>query len=308
MRKKKIKLIILTLTVLLIPVFFMIKNHNQLPNPIYNEPAIKLYLSQPKKVTTMLMEDYITGTVAAEMPASFGNEALKAQAVCARTYAFRKLLEHKQYPGQADLSDDISCCQAFISEEEFYQRHPGSKSLYKKVQQAVKTTRGEIMLYKGEPIDALYHSTCGGKTESAAHVWGKDVPYLRSVKCRYCRESRYYTSVQVFSVPDLNHSLAITDSSPIFKITDCTPSGRIKKVVINGEELSGEKLRHLLGLPSTWCDFKVDASRVEIHSRGYGHGLGLCQYGANGMAEEGKDYHQILKKYYHGVEFSTLNY
>lgn len=306
MKKKKIRLIILALTVLLIPVFFMVKNHPE--KQIYNEPSIKLYLSQQKKVKTMLMEDYITGTVAAEMPASFDSEALKAQAVCARTYAFRKLLEHKQYPGQADLSDDINTCQAFISEDEFYQRHPGAGPLYKKVQQAVKTTRGEIMLYHGEPIDALYHSTCGGKTESAVHVWGKDVPYLHSVKCRYCRESNHYASVQVFSVQDLNRSLDIPDGRPTIKITDYTPSGRIKKVVINDKELSGEKLRHLLRLPSTWCGFKVDASGVEIRSRGYGHGLGLCQYGANGMAKEGRDYHQILEKYYHGVEFSKLNY
>jgi stage II sporulation protein D len=302
MKKKKIGLIIIILAVLLIPIFFM----RQSP-PIYNQPEIKLYRSEYQKVITLPMEDYITGTVAAEMPASFNDEALKAQAVCARTYAFRKLLEHKPYPQQADLSDDINSCQAFISQEEFYQRH-GSKALYQKVQQAVKATRGEIMLYQGEPIDALYHSTCGGKTESAADLWGQDVPYLRSVKCRYCSQSRHYASVQVFSVQELNRSLDTTGSRPIFKITDNTSSGRIKKVLINGKELSGEKLRQLLGLPSTWCGFKVNASRVEIHSRGYGHGLGLCQYGAGGMAEEGKDYHQILKHYYQGVEFSTLNY
>jgi len=307
MKKKKIRLISIALTVLLIPVFFMVKHYNIQPSPIYKEPDVKLYRSECKKVTVLPMEDYITGTVAAEMPASFNSEALKAQAVCARTYAFRKLLEHKPYPEQADLSDDINSCQAFISEEEFYQRQ-GSRALYQKVQKAVKATRGEIMLYQGEPIDALYHSTCGGKTESAAYLWGKDVPYLRSVKCRYCSQSRHYTSVQVFSIQELNRSLDTTGSSPTFKITDNTPSGRIKKVLINGEELSGEKLRQLLRLPSTWCGFKVNASRVEIHSRGYGHGLGLCQYGANGMAEEGKDYHQILKKYYHGVEFDILNY
>lgn len=306
MKKKKIRLIIIVLTVLLIPVFFMV-NQRQSPH-IYNEPDIKLYRSQQKEIITLPMEDYIVGTVAAEMPASFASEALKAQAVCARTYAFRKLLEQKKYPGHANLSDDINTCQAFVSEAEFYQRHSGSRLLYQKVRQAVKATRGEIMLYQGEPIDALYHSTCGGITESAFNVGGRDVPYLRSVKCPYCTDSHYYSSVQVFSIPDFNHSLGSTESRPTFKITQNTPSGRIKKVMINGRELSGEKLRRILKLPSTWCGFRVDDARVEIYCRGYGHGLGLCQYGANGMAKAGKDYHQILKQYYHGVEFSKLNY
>jgi len=308
MRKRNIRLIILGMTVLLIPIFFMATHKQEQKNYFYNEPFIKLYLSQRNIVTTMLLEDYITGTVAAEMPASFEEEALKAQAVCARTYALRKLLDHKAYPKHADLSDDINSCQAFIAEEEFLKRHANSKDLYLKIQRAVKATRGEIMLYQGEPIDALYHSTCGGRTESAASIWGKDVPYLRSVKCRYCTKSSHYTSVQVFSVQELNQSLSLTDNNPTFKITDNTPSGRVKKVEINGREVSGEKLRQLLGLPSTWCDFKVENSRVEIQSRGYGHGLGLCQYGANGMAADGKDYHQILKKYYHGVKLSKLNY
>lgn len=293
---------------MLIPVFFMVIHRQEQQDYFYNEPYVKLYLSQRDMVTTMLLEDYITGTVAAEMPASFEEEALKAQAVCARTYALRKLLDDKAYPQNADLSDDINSCQAYIAEEEFLKRHAHAKDLYSKIQRAVKATRGEIMLYQGEPIDALYHSTCGGRTESAGSIWGQEVPYLRSVKCRYCTKSSHYTSVQVFSIQELNNSLNLTDSKPTFKITDNTPSGRIKKVEINGREVSGEKLRQLLGLPSTWCGFKVGNTEVEIQSRGYGHGLGLCQYGANGMAEEGKDYHQVLKKYYHGVEFRRLNY
>lgn len=307
MQKKKIRLIILVLTVLTIPVFFMVKHYNPQPPPIYKEPEVKLYRCAYQEIILLPLEDYVTGTVAAEMPASFHSEALKAQAVCARTYAFRKLWERKPYPKQADLSDDVNSCQAFISAEEFYRRQ-GSRALYQKVQEAVKATRGEIMVYKGEPVDALYHSTCGGKTESAVDLWGKDVPYLRSVKCRYCSQSRHYSSVQVFSLQELNRSLDTAGGSPVFKITAATPNGRIKKITINGEELSGEKLRRLLRLPSTWCRFKIRAAGVEIHSRGYGHGLGLCQYGANGMAEAGKDYRRILKQYYQGVEFSVLNY
>lgn len=307
MKKRKLKFIILTLTVLLlIPIFFVLKNEK--PETTYNQPLVKLYLSQQEKVIEILMEDYIIGTVAAEMPASFGEEALKAQAVCARTYAFRKLLEDKQYPQGADLSDDIYSCQAYISEAQFRERHPGYQELFKKVRHAVEATRGEIILFENQPIDALYHSTCGGRTESASQVWGQDVPYLCSVKCEYCKESRYFSHVQVLSVQDFNQSLGLNAKKPTFKVTKNTSSGRIKNLIINDKELSGEELRQTLGLPSTWCDFSTDDSKVEIHTRGYGHGLGLCQYGANGMADQGKSYHQILKKYYHGVKFYRLNY
>lgn len=313
MGKRKIKFIIfglifsIVITVLiLIPVFF-VKNKVSKQN-IYNEPQIKLYLSQDKKIIELWLEDYILGTVAAEMPASFETEALKAQAVCARTYTFRKLLDNKKYPQGANVSDDINSCQAYISQKEFNQRHPGYKKLYKKIKEAVEQTRGEIMIYGDEPIDALYHSTCGGRTESAADVWGKKTPYLRSVKCCYCKQSRYYESVQVFGVQEFTNSLGVSSYKPQVQISENTPSGRVKKIKINDRELSGEKLRHILKLPSTWCDVKVNAHQVEIESRGYGHGLGLCQYGANGMALEGKTYHEILEHYYKGIEFSRLKY
>lgn len=310
MRKKRIIILIaiaITITVLFIPVFFMQKN--KVPEKqIYNEPYIKLYLTEEDKIIELLLENYIIGVVAAEMPASFEIEALKAQAVCARTYTFRKLLDDKKYPGGANLSDNINSCQAYISEEEFFRRHPKYKGLYAKVKEAVRQTRGEIMIYNEEPIDALYHSTCGGQTESAFNAWGKNVPYLRSVKCRYCKQSRHYQSVQVFSVQDFTNSLGMNNSQPQVQVSENTPSGRVKKVKINDKELSGEKLRHILGLPSTWCRFKVNAQQVKIESRGYGHGLGLCQYGANGMALEGKNYHQILKHYYQDIEFSQLKY
>jgi len=307
MKKKKIKIIIIILTVLLIPIFFVLKNFLE-PKPIYNEPKIKLYLSKQDQVIELLLEDYIVGTVVAEMPASFEEEALKAQAVCARTYALRKLLDNKKYPQNADLSDDIYSCQAYISEEQYKKLHPGFANMYSKVKDAVEATRGEIIMFKEQPIDALYHSTCGGRTESASEVWGQDIPYLRSVKCEYCKESRYYSYVQVFSVQEFNRSLALGNKTPVLKDSQKTDAGRIKKITINDKEISGEKLRQKLGLPSTWCGFNIDDTKVEIRSRGYGHGLGLCQYGANGMAAEGKKYHQIIKKYYHGVEFYRINY
>ncbi|MGI5911359.1 MAG: stage II sporulation protein D [Syntrophomonadaceae bacterium] len=300
-------MIITLMVLIIIPVFFILEQINIL-DTYYKEPQIKLYLKQENQVIKLSIEEYIIGTVAAEMPASFEEEALKAQAVCARTYALRKILDNKPYPYDADLSDDINSCQAFITEQEFYKRHPNSKKLFQKIKRAVAATRGEIMIYNQEPIDALYHSTCGGSTESAINVWGNDVPYLRSVKCGYCMKSNYYNNVMVFSIPDFNKSLGLNGDKLTFNVAENTPSGRIKKIVISGVELSGEKLRQILGLPSTWVGLRINESKVEVHSRGYGHGLGLCQYGANGMASKGKNYHQILRRYYQKIQFTKLNY
>lgn len=274
--------------------FHYIKNPPRVP-----EPCITLYLSQEKKTVTLPLEEYLIGTVAAEMPASFELEALKAQAVCARTYALRKLLEDKPYPCGADLSDDITSCQAYISAQEYARRNPAHKDLYKKVQQAVKATRGMILIYKGQPIDALYHSTCGGRTETA------DIPYLQSVRCEFCQPSHYYKTVQAFAWKDLNSSGigrgAVT-------VIEKTPSGRIRKLQIGRQAFSGETFRSQLELPSTWWQFRVNDEQLIIYSQGYGHGLGLCQWGAQGMAQKGNNYREILGHYYTNISWCQLPY
>jgi len=256
------------------------------------------------------IENYIIGTLAAEMPASFAMEALKAQAVCARTYAWRRLITEVNYPRGADLSDDINSCQAYISIDEFRRRHPQDTEFYlEKIKQAVFETRGEIMLYEGNPIDALYHSTCGGKTENAFDVYGQDVPYLRSVECEYCKESRYYKTVQVFSAQDINRIVPDTSSNHLnIEIIKRTKSGRTKQLKLGNSILTGAKFRTILNLPSCWWDFQIEDEKLIINSRGYGHGLGMCQYGAQGMAIKGEDYKKILKHYFHKIEIHKLDY
>ena len=171
------------------------------PDELPRDPLINLYLSQENKVIALPLEEYLVGCVAAEMPANFDLEALKAQAVCARTYAIRKLVDNHPYPKGADLSDDINTCQAYISEAEFLQRHGKDSQLLwkKKSKKAVKETEGIIVIYDNKPIDALYHSTCGGRTADAEEIWGNIIPYLKSKSCSYCRESQRYSTVQVFS-------------------------------------------------------------------------------------------------------------
>ncbi|MGI6468602.1 MAG: stage II sporulation protein D [Syntrophomonadaceae bacterium] len=278
--------------------------------PPGSEPLITLYLSAEDRVIELGLEEYLVGTVAAEMPADFGLEALKAQAVCARTYAVRKIIEGRDYPRGAHLTDDINNCQAYVSGDEFARRNPANyRELWSKIEKAVQATRGIIMVYDQQPIDALYHSTCGGKTESALASTGKDIPYLRSVSCQYCQASRYYESQQVFSPQQLQNLIKEKPDDKIsLKITSRTPAGRVSRLEVNGQSLYAETFRRWLGLPSTWWNLSLDEGYLVVNSRGYGHGLGMCQYGAGGMAAAQKSYKQILQHYYQHIELLSLNY
>jgi stage II sporulation protein D len=269
---------------------------------------IRLYRHQQKEIIEINLEEYIKGTVAAEMPASFEMEALKAQAVCARTYAVKKLLQEPSYPQGAELSDDINTCQAFVSQEDFSTRHPHFQDLWERIGQAVEATRGEVILFDLEPIDALYCSTCGGRTEDSREVWGGAIPYLKSVKCGYCEQSSHYLNEQMVSNETLAGLTSNLKGPLTITIKSRTQGGRPKVISINGKSLAATEVRSKLGLPSSWMEFEVKKEGTLIRTHGYGHGVGLCQYGADGMARTGKDYHKILKHYYQGISFYKLDY
>ena len=305
--KKRKKIIITGLTLLTIIVVIGHFSYSFKEKPLA-EPYINLYLHKQGKIVGMELEEYIKGTVAAEMPASFDIEALKAQAVCARTYAIKKLITEASYPEGADLSDDISTCQAFVSLQKFAPNNPARADLLKRIDAAVESTRGEIMLYEYQPIDALYCSTCGGRTESAAAVWGGEIGYLQSVKCGDCKESNHFQEQITVDNSVINKLVGDKGDTLKVKIMSRTPGGRPKKISINGREIDASIMRKEINLPSTWMEFDVASHSTIIRSRGYGHGVGLCQYGANGMARRGKDYHQILEKYYTDISFYRLGY
>jgi stage II sporulation protein D len=273
-----------------------------------SEPFIHLYLHDQQKIVAMNLEEYIKGTVAAEMPASFDMEALKAQAVCARTYAIKKLLNNSIYPQGADLSDDTQSCQAYISLQNFALQNPERRELLERINEAVDATRGEIIVYGSEPIDALYCSTCGGQTESPEAVWGGKIDYLTSVKCDDCKESTHYEDTTVVSNDIIKKLVKDNSKSLHIKILSCTPGGRPQKISINNHPIDAATVRKALNLPSNWIEFEVSSKTTAIHTRGYGHGVGLCQWGANGMAQRGCNYHQILQKYYTGVSFYKIEY
>lgn len=304
------KITILLIIVLLISLFLMLRGcFHEVPS-IPFEPTITLYLSQENKIIKIGLEEYIVGSVAAEMPSSFPLEALKAQAVCARTYALRKIAEKHPYPLGADVTDDTGNCQAYVSRDEFARLHPYQhQELMHRIESAVTETRGEILTYQNQPIDALYHSTCGGMTESALDAWGQDIPYLQSRKCKYCQQSKYFESVQVFSMQEL-HAIfpEYNGGENSIEVYCRSQTGRVKSLAVCDHEYSGSRIRELLRLPSTWWKFEVDGEELRVTSKGYGHGVGMCQYGAGGMAQAGKNYKQILQYYYPHTKLYRLDY
>ncbi len=267
---------------------------------------IILYRSAGRYTEQMDFERYLVGVVAAEMPASFDLEALKAQAVCARTYTYQRLLNGYTYPLGAQVSDDPGTCQAYVSKEEFAAAHPQDTVFYyQKIEQAVAETAGEILIFEGRPVEALYHSTCGGQTEEAADIWGKEAACLHSVPCRWCGNSGYYRKELFFSQQDFAALLGV-EADATLQIQEQTSSGRVKRAEIGGKEFSGEEIRSRLGLPSTWFSMETTSDGVKLITRGFGHGLGLCQYGAGGMAAEGYNYREILSHYYEGANIYSL--
>ncbi len=281
---------------------------------------INVYFHKEDELREMYLEDYIVGVVAGEMPASFDIEALKAQAVIARTYAVARMRQfggpgYEGYP-QADICTDFRHSQHYVTEEEaksnwsFWQRN----SNWNKIVEAVYLTAGEIITYNGKPIDALYHSTCGGATENSEDVFTNEIPYLRGVKCEYCKESSRlnqkvtYTKQQFIDIlqkEGVQRAVGATqiDMGPISK----TASDRIILYKIADKVYRGNDVRHLFKLNSARFTYTYDGSNITFNVVGYGHGVGMCQFGANGLAKTGKDYQHIIHFYYTDVNIDKIS-
>jgi stage II sporulation protein D len=276
------------------------------------EPSIAVYIPEQNKIVKMKLEEYVKGVVAAEMPGEFEMEALKAQAVASRTLAVKSMKRFggsglKDHQG-ADISADYHESQAWISKEELKERWGKNYDAYwEKVNQAVEQTRGMVLTYNGELIQAVFCSTCGGRTASAKEVWGADIPYLVSVPCTWDQKSPRYSDKKEFTLAEIEQKLgpetgvvAAVNSGrqEVAKLLDTTESGRVAKIRIGSKVFSGIELREKLGLRSTNFSVEMKNDKFVFKTIGYGHGVGMCQYGANGMAKEGKTFRQILAYYY----------
>ncbi|WP_408955188.1 stage II sporulation protein D [Natroniella sp. ANB-PHB2] len=262
---------------------------------------IEVYDNVTDEILFLDLEEYLKGVVAAEMPAVFEFEALKAQAVAARTYALRNLEQ-----GQP-LTTDSTIDQAWTSKAELLDRWGGLNYLFywPRISAAVEETAGIIIKYQDELINAVYHSTSGDYTAAAVEVWGNDLPYLRSVASIYEKDSPYYQDQEIFSVREFNHKLGISSNLlQEIKILNRSLSDRVLKVRVGNHLFSGREFRQKLGIRSTNFLIKTNEEEVKIITSGYGHGVGMSQYGANGMAGDGYNYQEILKHYYPETELS----
>lgn len=253
------------------------------------------------RVVSLELEDYVTGVVGAEMPALFSSEALKAQAVIARTYALKA-----NSMGQV-LSDNEST-QSYKDNGELASLWGGSySSYYSKIKDAVNSTKGVYLTYNGNYIEAVYHSTSNGRTEDSSNVWGNSYPYLVSVDSVYDNTNPSFSISKSFSYSDLSSKLGIgVNSSSEFNILGYTSGGRVSSISIDGNQFSGVSFRSMLGLRSADFDIVKNDDGVVITTRGYGHGVGMSQYGANGMGKAGYSYQDILLHYYPGVSLGQL--
>lgn len=274
--------------------------------------SLTLYSRHANRLVRLDLEEYLIGVLAAEVPANFSPEALKAQAVAARTLTIRRLRRYGgrgcAHTARADLCDQPGDGQAWLAEEDLKKRWGWRFSgYYRRLQRAVEETRGLVLLHDRRPIDAVYHSTCGGLTEDAAAVWGHQVPYLRSVSCGFDAISpRYRTRIRI-PRETLARRLGLDGAAlSSLRVLARTAGGRVTSVSAGGRTWSGTEFRKAAGLRSTNFVCAVDGRDVVFTVRGNGHGVGLCQYGAEGMARRGAGFLQILRHYYSGVTLGRI--
>lgn len=280
---------------------------------------VRLYRHDTDTVELISLEDYVTGVVAAEMPALFPAEALKAQAVAARTYVVKRMVAggvvNSCHEG-ADTCDNPSHAQGWLTREAMKERWGKLKyyQYYYKIRMAVDDTAGEIITHQGQPIDPVFHAACGGHTENAEDVWKFAVPYLRGVACPYEADPEPVRQValsldRVAGALGVDlHSVPVsTNRAQLIKVVESTATGRPKLLLVGDRHVTASELRQKLGLRSTNFTWQYRDDQIIFATTGYGHGVGMCQYGAKGLAEHGYDYKQIINHYYTGVQINNIN-
>ena len=281
-----------------------------------NYKTIRLLHKDTGEVEEVGLDEYLYHVVSAEMPANYELEALKAQAVVARTYTVYKIQNPKHE--NADICDDSNCCQAWVSKEERFARWKETEreDNWKKIKECVDTTKGKIITYENKPINAFFHANSGGTTELPVNVWGgTDFPYLQVVETVGEEGYAQYSSEVELTKEELIEKLKAKyedieidfEKQEELKIMEYTDSGRVKTVKFGNHELSGVETRTLLGLKSTNFEIIKQDDKIKFTVKGYGHGVGMSQTGADAMAKQGSDYEEIIKHFYIGVEIKDIN-
>lgn len=249
----------------------------------------------------MELEEYVTCAVLGEMPADFEPEALKAQAVVARTYALKG--NGWKHNGGA-VCTDPGCCQAFSTRQEYLDAGHTQQDI-NKISDAVAQTAGKVLTYNGTLIEATYYSCSGGRTEDAVAVWGQDIPYLRSVESPGEERASHYIDTVTYSRSELEQALGTSLEGAWLGAVSYTNGGGVETIEIGGKTYKGTEVRQLLGLRSTAFVMTAVGDTVTITTKGYGHRVGMSQYGADAMALSGSTYDQILSHYYPGTTLGS---
>lgn len=282
---------------------------------------IKVYISKEKKIKELALEEYTRGVVAAEMPVEFNIEALKAQAVAARTFAVAHMEVYggKKYPkaNGADVTDTVDC-QVYMDKDTRLSNWPKSSSgeYWNKITQAVQDTSGQVLKYNGKLVtDPYYFSTSSGKTENGKDILGADEPYLKSVLSpgeestpKYKSQVRlsYISFVSKVKSQYSNSNLNIFNVKGSINIISRTDAGSVKEIKVGNNTITGAKFRTMMGLNSANFSINYNITEVVINCVGYGHDVGMSQWGANVMSKQGKNYKDILTHYYSGVSIEKI--
>ena len=332
MKKLLIYLFLFFILCFSIPIFFtaqfsskevaMSEKKNEIDPSTYDYKkyqTVRVLHTKTNQVEEMKLDDYLYGVVSAEMPASYEMEALKAQAVVARTYTLYKIQNGggKHQAQNANICDSPTCCQAWISKEDRLAKWEESKreEYWNKIVSSVNSTQGKMITYEGKAINAFFHANSGGMTEPPINVWGgSNYPYLQAVATSGEDTYSQYSSQMTTSKEEFEKTIQKEHSNfqinweekDCIKIEEYTDGNRVKTIKIGNLNLSGVEVRTLFKLRSANFQITIEGDQVKFEVIGYGHGVGMSQTGADSLAKQGKSYEDIIKHFYTGVELTNI--
>ena len=267
------------------------------------------------KIKKARLEKYLVGVVAAEMPAEYHIEALKAQAVAARSYILKSVFSAQPRHSDADICNNPNHCKAYLGEESLKDRWPEDKlnGYLKKICLAVDSTRGEYLTCEDQVVEAFFFARSGGKTENSEDVWGESRPYLKSVDSREdLTHPDFLSTVNIQNLDarkklnSLNKNISVSDKPISVKDTLLSEGGSVLSICLDGEEFKGTEIRTLFGLKSANFSISSNSDVLTFSVLGYGHGVGMSQFGANCRAKNGEKYTEILSHYYTNIQIARL--
>lgn len=274
---------------------------------------IKVYLNNKKEIITLNSDEYILGVMAAEVLPENDSEALKAQALAIYTYAYRKHLQNSKADNDYDITDDSTLDQGYFDADARKKKWGDKISDYEKCfKEAIKEVKNQLIIYNGEPILAAYHYISAGKTETAKNVWGTDYPYLQSensIGDLLCPNfySEVTVSVDEFTKAMTNAGATVnTEAEKFIGVSEKSDSGTVLNIKLCGKDFTGAQVREIFNLKSAAFDIAFKNNSFVFSVSGYGHGVGMSQFGANYLAKQGSNYKEIVAAYYRGVEIVTL--